>query len=65
MTELESITAEIATLERQYAEAKGTPCEVYERIVGYFRSVSNWNRGKYQEWTERKYFDVPALDNSR
>ncbi len=58
MTELETINAEIEDLEKQYANVKGTETEVYSRIVGYYRSVRNWNRGKYQEWTERKNFEV-------
>jgi len=30
------------------------PCEVYSRVVGYFRPVQNWNKGKQQEFKERK-----------
>ncbi len=29
-------------------------CEVYSRVVGYFRPVSQWNDGKRQEFSERK-----------
>jgi len=32
------------------------PCEVYSRIVGYLRPVSQWNAGKQQEFKERKTF---------
>ena len=35
-------------------------CEVYSRVCGYFRPVSNWNRGKQEEFRERKTFKVPA-----
>jgi anaerobic ribonucleoside-triphosphate reductase len=34
------------------------PCEVYSRIVGYLRPVSQWNEGKKQEFKERKEFEV-------
>ena len=34
------------------------PCEVYSRIVGYLRPVSQWNFGKQQEFKERKEFKV-------
>lgn len=34
----------------------GQPTEVYSRIVGYFRSVKLWNKGKRQEFEERKTF---------
>jgi hypothetical protein len=32
--------------------------EVYSRIVGYFRPVENWNKGKKQEFSERKMLKV-------
>ena len=28
--------------------------EVFSRISGYFRPVSQWNRGKKEEFSERK-----------
>jgi ribonucleoside-triphosphate reductase len=33
----------------------GSECEVYSRVVGYLRPVSNWNDGKKEEFKERKY----------
>ncbi len=38
--------------------SKRTKCEIYSRVVGYMRPVNQWNRGKQQEFKERKYFDV-------
>ena len=32
------------------------PTEVYSRVVGYLRPVSNWNLGKQEEFKERKVF---------
>jgi hypothetical protein len=37
---------------------KVVPCEIYSRVVGYFRPVSQWNRGKQQEFRERKYTGI-------
>ena len=37
------------------------PCEVYSRIVGYIRPVQQWNKGKKQEYKERKEYKTPAL----
>lgn len=34
------------------------PCEVYSRVVGYYRPVQQWNDGKAQEFSERKEFKV-------
>ena len=36
------------------------PCEVYSRIVGYLRPVSQWNEGKQEEFRQRKEFKIPA-----
>jgi ribonucleoside-triphosphate reductase len=33
----------------------GSECEVYSRVVGYLRPVSNWNDGKKEEFKDRKY----------
>jgi anaerobic ribonucleoside-triphosphate reductase len=34
------------------------PCEVYSRVVGYLRPVSQWNAGKQEEFKERKEFKI-------
>jgi ribonucleoside-triphosphate reductase len=34
------------------------PCEVYSRIVGYLRPVSQWNVGKKEEFAQRKEFKI-------
>ena len=38
--------------------SKTTDCEVYSRVVGYLRPVIQWNRGKQQEFSDRKTFDI-------
>ncbi|RJR24111.1 hypothetical protein C4578_03490 [Candidatus Microgenomates bacterium] len=35
---------------------KRQPCEVFSRIVGYLRPVSQWNDGKQAEFSIRKTF---------
>jgi hypothetical protein len=37
-------------------EKKRVPCEVYSRVVGYIRPVSQWNEGKQEEFSERHVF---------
>jgi len=32
-------------------------CEVYSRVVGYLRPVSQWNNGKQSEYGDRQVFD--------
>lgn len=34
------------------------PCEIYSRVCGYFRPVSQWNKGKQAEFEDRKYLEV-------
>ena len=36
----------------------GQKCEIYSRIVGDFRPVENWNKGKKEEWKERVKYKV-------
>jgi ribonucleoside-triphosphate reductase len=43
------------------SEGKRTPCEVYSRVVGYLRPVEQWNRGKQQEFKDRKTFDMLSI----
>jgi len=39
--------------------ACGQKTEIYSRVCGYFRPVANWNRGKKQEFLDRKNFIIP------
>ena len=41
-------------------EKCGRKTEVYSRIVGYFRPVANWNKGKQQEFSDRETYGVKA-----
>lgn len=36
----------------------GEDAEVYTRVVGYYRPVSRWNKGKQAEYQERQVFEV-------
>ena len=40
----------------------GEKCEVYSRVCGYFRPVSNWNKGKKEELRERKTFNLANVN---
>jgi hypothetical protein len=33
-------------------------CEVYSRVVGYFRPVQCWNLGKREEFKDRREYDA-------
>ncbi len=32
-------------------------CEVFSRVVGYFRPVQRWHDGKQEEFKDRKEYD--------
>ena len=49
MRTLEDIEKDLAAAREALSSVKGTPAEVYSRIVGYYRSVRNWNKGKREE----------------
>jgi anaerobic ribonucleoside-triphosphate reductase len=38
----------------------GKKTEIYSRVVGYFRPVADWNKGKQQEFNERKKYQVKS-----
>ena len=59
MKTVEEINKEIKTLEEKLHHVKGTETEVYTRIVGYYRSIKNWNLGKREEYGFRAPFAVP------
>ncbi len=54
---MKDINARISELEYEKQNAKGTKCEVYSRVVGYLRPVSQWNIGKKEEFSRRKSFN--------
>jgi ribonucleoside-triphosphate reductase len=58
MRNLEVIENELAAAREALSGVTGTPAEVYSRIVGYYRSVRNWNRGKREEYGERLMFNA-------
>jgi ribonucleoside-triphosphate reductase len=37
--------------------AKKQKCEIYSRVVGYLSPVSEWNKGKKEEFNDRKTFN--------
>jgi ribonucleoside-triphosphate reductase len=53
-------TAQLQTrineLEANLAQPGHHPTEIYTRIVGYYRSLANWNAGKREEYNHRVTF---------
>jgi anaerobic ribonucleoside-triphosphate reductase len=40
------------------APARKILCEVFSRVVGYYRPVENWHQGKQQEFADRTLYDI-------
>ncbi|HOX92576.1 MAG TPA: anaerobic ribonucleoside-triphosphate reductase [Spirochaetales bacterium] len=49
----------LAELKASLLSVEGRPTEVYSRIVGYYRSVRNWNAGKREEFRHRAEYAFP------
>jgi len=47
---VEQINTRLEELKVQRTHIEGQETEVYARIVGYYRSVKNWNKGKKEEY---------------
>ena len=58
MRNLEDIEKDLAAAREALSTVEGTPAEVYSRIVGYYRSVRNWNLGKREEYGERRLYRI-------
>lgn len=50
----------IATL--KIPDEDRTPVECWTRVMGYFRPVSGYNRGKRSEFKERKWFTEAKIN---
>ena len=59
MEEIKEIEKRIQVLKEELENVQGTRTEVYSRIVGYYRSVKNWNKGKSAEYVERINYEIP------
>ncbi|OHD19389.1 MAG: hypothetical protein A2Y38_03945 [Spirochaetes bacterium GWB1_59_5] len=60
MESREQKLARLAGLKGSLLTVEGTPTEVYSRIVGYYRSVRNWNAGKREEFSKRREYSFPS-----
>jgi anaerobic ribonucleoside-triphosphate reductase len=45
--------------------SKKQKCEVYSRVVGYLTPVSKWNKGKQEEFKDRKTFKNMLKDKGK
>ena len=64
MRNLEEIEKDLTAAREALSSVEGTPAEVYSRIVGYYRSVRNWNLGKKEEYGERRLYRIHKTELS-
>ena len=43
---------------------KKVPTMIYSRVVGYFQPVGQWNKGKKEEYRQRKEFSIAKIKKS-
>ena len=58
--QLQELERKIAEKTRELDSVQGRETEIYTRIVGYYRSLKNWNRGKKEEYRFRKTYEVES-----
>lgn len=58
MKSVQELDKEIADVQKELNDVHGTETEVYARIVGYYRAIKNWNKGKAEEFKLRKNFKL-------
>lgn len=56
----QELEKKLSALKKMLDSVEGSQTEVYSRIVGYYRSVKNWNAGKRHEYTRRKMYNLSA-----
>ena len=42
-------------------EQKKCSVEVFSRVTGFFRPVQSWNKGKTEEFKDRKKFNIDTI----
>ncbi len=60
----EELRERIAALRERLEHPPIFPTEVYTRIVGYYRSVAAWNKGKREEYNHRKMFQLEKTEGA-
>jgi hypothetical protein len=64
MAERSELLLRIEELKNELSNVKGTECEVYSRVVGYFRPVKQWNNGKQEEYYDRVTYDAKVPEET-
>lgn len=50
------VTQKVNGVEVTLADSERQPCEIWDRVMGYYRPVQDWNHGKKSEHKDRVRF---------
>lgn len=65
MRTLQDVERELAARREELETVTGRETEIYSRIVGYYRSLKNWNHGKREEFRHRTTYEVErSMENA-
>lgn len=59
---MQKLIEELEELQGELKEKKVNKCEIYSRIVGYYRTYNQFNDGKAEEAKLRKNFTVGSVN---
>lgn len=54
---MQKLQERLKEIEQKLKNFKVQECEVYSRVTGYYRPVSQFNPGKQEEFSERKTYE--------
>ena len=43
----------------------GRTCQIFSRVTGYHAPITNWNKGKVEEFKDRKTYNIKETGNER
>lgn len=58
MNDVEKIDNKIDELKLKMESAGANTAEIYQKITGYARPVSQWNLGKKEEYKDRREYNM-------
>lgn len=58
MNDVEKIDSKIDEVKLKMENAGKDTAEIYQKITGYARPVSNWNVGKKEEYKDRREYNI-------
>lgn len=59
------IIAIIGGREVAVRDSERQPCEIWTRVMGYYRPLSDWNAGKKSEYAERVFCEESKIKELR